>query len=74
LPIRSQADNDLRLHIVLAVRRRETAIDFQTAAASQLDGLDDVSVLRKAAADQRILVTHDKRSMPAALRTLIEEG
>ena len=74
MPIRYQADNDLRRHFVRAVRRREPAIDFQTAQAADLDGMDDLAVLRKTASENRILVSHDKRTMPQALATLMREG
>ena len=73
MPIRYQADNDLRRHFVLAVRRREPAIDFQTAQRAFLDQLDDATVLRRAASEERVLVSHDKRTMPQALKTLLEE-
>jgi Domain of unknown function (DUF5615) len=72
--IRYQADNDLRGHFVRALRRREPAIDFQTAQAANLHGIDDLAVLRKAALEDRILISHDKRSMPQALADLIRQG
>jgi len=74
VPIRYQADNDLRRHFIFAVRRREPAIDFQTAFAAGLDATDDLAVLRKAALEGRILVSHDKRTMPKALASLRHEG
>ena len=74
MAIRFQADNDLRQHIVRALRRQEPAIDFKTADASGFDGLDDLAVLRKAAAEGRILVTHDKRTMPRAMTALLAAG
>ena len=74
MPIRFQADNDLRRHLVWAVKRKEAAVDFQTAQTACLDGMNDLDVLRKAAAEGRILVSHDKRSMPHALATLMGEG
>jgi len=72
--IRFQADNDLRRDIVLAVRRQEPAIDFQTAHAAGLDEMDDFAVLLKAAGEGRILVSHDKRTMPKALAAMQLEG
>ncbi|HME05894.1 MAG TPA: DUF5615 family PIN-like protein [Bryobacteraceae bacterium] len=68
--IRYQADKDLRLQFVRAVRRLEPGIDFQAAQAAGLDGMDDSSVLRQAAAEARILVSHDKRTMSRALASL----
>ncbi len=69
--IRFQADNDLKRIIVDATLRREPQIDFQTAQAARLDGLDDEAVLRQAASQSRILVSHDKRTMPAALASFV---
>jgi hypothetical protein len=74
LSIRFQANNDLKRIIVDAVLRRERRIDFQTAQAARLDNLDDEAVLRLAAAQSRILVSHDKRTMPAALASFVASG
>ena len=74
MSIRFQADNDLKRIIVDATLRREPRIDFQTAQAARLDGLDDQSVLHLAAAQSRILVSHDKRTMPAALASFVAAG
>jgi hypothetical protein len=72
--IRYQADNDLNQLIVAATYRKEPAIDFQTAQKAQLASLDDMTVLERAAADGRILVTHDKRTMPQHLGAFLREG
>lgn len=74
LSIRFQADNDLKRIIVDATLRREPRIDFQTAQAARLDDLDDEAVLRLSAAQSRILVSHDKRTMPKALASFVASG
>jgi len=74
LSIFFQADNDLKRIIVDATLRREPRIDFQTAQATRLDGLDDEAVLRLAASQSRILVSHDKRTMPKALASFVGSG
>ena len=74
MSIRFQADNDLKRIIVDATLRREPRIDFQTAQAARLDGLDDEAVLRLTASQSRILESHDKRTMPAALASFITAG
>jgi predicted nuclease of predicted toxin-antitoxin system len=61
---RFQADADLNEEIVAGVVRREPGLDFQTAAEAALRGLSDHEVLARAAAENRILVTHDRRTMP----------
>jgi len=50
--------------IVTGVLRRETAIDFKTGASAKLAGLLDAQVLELAATERRILVTHDRTSLP----------
>lgn len=69
-----QADNDLKRIIVNATLRLEPRIDFQSAQAALLDGLDDEAVLRQAASQSRILVSHNKRTMPAALASFVASG
>ena len=69
-----QADNDLKRIIVDATLRREPRIDFQTAQAARLDDLDDEAVLRLAASPSRILISHDKRTMPLALASFVASG
>lgn len=58
---RFQADADLNQIIVKAVLRLEPSIDFQTAHVA---GLDDPDVLKLAAQQGRILVSHDRKTMP----------
>jgi hypothetical protein len=72
--IRFQADADLDFDIVLAVRRREQTVDFASAADSGLIGLGDPEVLEIAAQQGRILITHDRRTMPGHLRNRLNGG
>ena len=67
MSIRFQADNDLKRIIVDATLRREPSIDIQSAQAAGLDRLDYELVLRRASEQGRILVSHDKRTMPSRL-------
>ena len=60
-----QADADLNHIIVKATLRREPSIDFQTAHAAALVGVPDADVLALAARAGRVLVTHDRKTMPA---------
>ncbi|HBL13254.1 MAG TPA: hypothetical protein DD379_18015 [Cyanobacteria bacterium UBA11162] len=64
MSIRYQADADLNQTIVTAVWRQEPTIDFQTASAAGLQGLKDLEVLALTAQQGRILVTHDRKTMP----------
>src|SRR5215471_4472267 len=60
---RFQADADLNEDIVMAVLRREPEIDFQTADDAGLRGLPDDAVLALAARENRIVISHDRRTM-----------
>jgi hypothetical protein len=70
--IRFQADADFNQIIVKAVLRREPAIDFKTAPAANLAGLQDPEVLTLAAGEQRILITHDRKTMPTHFAEFIQ--
>jgi len=69
--IRFQADADFNERIVRAVRRRLPAIDFQTASDGGIRGLDDLEVIAAAANEGRIVVTHDRSTMPAHFRNFV---
>jgi len=62
--VRFQADADLNQIIVKASVRREPSIDFQSAQAANLSGLRDEDVLAIAAKEGRLLVTHDRKTIP----------
>ncbi len=64
MPVRFLADADLDVRILLGVKRRQPGVDFQLAAEARLWKLPDPEVLRIAASAGRILVTHDRRTMP----------
>jgi hypothetical protein len=64
--VRFQADADLNQTIVSGVLRRQPEVDFQTAAAAGLEGVSDLEVLAIAVQEGRILVTHDRKTMPSA--------
>jgi hypothetical protein len=62
--IRFQADANFNEDIVAGVLRRLPEIDFQTANEAKLSRLSDPEVLAKAAAEGRILITHDRKTVP----------
>jgi hypothetical protein len=64
MPIRFQGDYDFSGIIIRALLRQEPAIDFQTGHQAGLEGLPDDQVLAVAARDGRILVSHDRTTMP----------
>jgi hypothetical protein len=72
--VRFLADADLNRAIVSGVLRREPSLDFLTAQAAGLRGMNDPEVLALAAERQRVLVSHDVGTMPAHFRALRISG
>jgi predicted nuclease of predicted toxin-antitoxin system len=66
--IRFLADADLNEGIVAGCLRREPEMDFLSANEADLEGVPDPEVLALAAAEDRILVSHDFHTSPARLR------
>jgi hypothetical protein len=72
--IRFLADADLDNAIVQGVRHREPSIDFKSANDAGLEALPDDKVLEIAAGEGRVLVSHDKRTMPVHFAARIRLG
>ncbi len=62
--VRFQADADLRQAIVTGAIRRCPNLDFQSANEVDIEGVQDQNVLTLAAQDGRVLVSHDRKTMP----------
>jgi len=65
-----QADADLKHAIVTGILRRQPTIDFQSANAAGLEAKPDREALTIAAQDG-ILVTHDRKTMPTEFGVFI---
>jgi len=72
--VRFLADASLHHAIVTGCLRREPAMDFASARAAKLEGMSDLNVLTLAAAQGRILVTHDFRTMPLHFAEFLATG
>ena len=68
------ADNDLNDAIVSGTLRRERAIEFERLRDFGLEREPDADVLRFAAGEGLIVVSHDVNSMTAAAFALLEAG
>ena len=68
------ADANLNHDIVKGVLRREPTIDFRMAADTELRRLSDRKVLVLAASEGRIVVSHDRKTMPHAFAEFVEDG
>lgn len=73
MSVRFLADANFDLVILAAAKRREPALDFQTAPGVGLAGLEDPAVLAVAAQEGRVLLTHDVRTMPRHFAAFIGE-
>src|SRR5260370_477827 len=62
--IRYLADANLHDAIVGGCLRREPSMDFLSANDAKLEGVPDPEVLALAAAQGRVLVSHDFQTMP----------
>jgi hypothetical protein len=71
--IRFQADADLSRVVIDGVQRQGPEINFRTAKDASLRGLTDFQVLEIAARDNRILVSHDFKTMPTAFGKFLLE-
>src|SRR5258708_37805362 len=58
-----QADADLNQKIVEGLLRSERAVDFRRARDAGIIGLPDPEVLSIAARENRLLVSHDRKTM-----------
>lgn len=72
--IRFLADASLHHAIVTGCVRREPALDFLSARDAKLDGIADPDVLTLAAAQGRILVSHDFRTLPGHFAAFLAAG
>jgi hypothetical protein len=61
---RFQADADFNHKVVVGLRRRELSVDFLSAREGGVVGFPDPDVLAIAAGAGRILVSHDRKTMP----------
>jgi len=71
--VRFQADADLNEDIVKGVLRREPSVDFRTATVAAFEALSDREVLAISARDGRVLVSHDRRTMPGTFAQFVAE-
>ncbi len=69
---RFQADADFNNKIVTGLRRREPSVDIRGARDGEVIGKLDPEVLLIAADAGRILLTHDRTTMPGYFAELLQ--
>jgi hypothetical protein len=62
------ADADFNHKIVVGLRRRERSVDFHSAHEGGVVGLPDRDELTIAAESGRVLISHDRTTMPGHFR------
>ena len=72
--LRLAADENLTGDIVRGLLRRNQRIDVLRVQDTGLLGADDLRVLAWAAAERRVLVTHDGRTVPRYANQRVEAG
>jgi hypothetical protein len=72
--IRFLTDINFRGDILRGLVRREPAIDVVRAQDVGLDGVADEGVLQWAANADRVLLTHDRATVPASAARMIASG
>lgn len=72
--IRFLADENFNGRIFRALRKQHPKIDIVRIQDENLDGADDPTVLDWAAAERRILLSHDYKTIPGFAMERIEEG
>ncbi len=72
--VRFLSDENFDYVIVQGLRLRQPKIDILTAPQAGILGFPDPAVLAFAAHQDRILVTHDKRTMPDHFAAFLAEG
>ena len=72
MTLQFQADADLNQAIVSGIIRRQAEIDIQASNITNLEGLSDIEVLQLAASLNRVLISHDQRTMPIHFAEFIE--
>ena len=74
MPPRFLADENFNAKIIAGLLRREPSVDFQTAKTAGILGLSDHQVLATAAREGRILVSHDRETMPGHFSRFIADS
>jgi hypothetical protein len=72
--VRFLADENLNVAIVDGVRRHVPEADIITVQEAGLRGMPDERLLEWAAAENRAILTHDARTVPAAVYVGMESG
>ena len=68
------ADEDVNIDIIQGLRAHEPSLDILDVKTAGLRAFPDSALLEIAVQQDRILVTHDRRTMPRHFRERVEAG
>jgi len=68
------ADVSLNHHLITACHRKRAALHFLTAPKAGIEGMSNMDLLRFAAEQDRILISHDVQSLPYDFSRFLESG
>jgi Domain of unknown function (DUF5615) len=71
MKVRFLVDVNVDQNIVDGILRWQPGVDFRSATAANLHGLSDLEELRLAADEGRILITHNRKTIPYAFGKFI---
>lgn len=74
MPPKLLADENFNAKIIVGLLRWEPSVDFQTAKQAGILGLADREVFAVAARERRLLVSHDRETMPGHFSRFIAES
>jgi len=72
--IKIAVDENFDHHILRALLRRVPELDFRTVQGQSMTGAEDPEVLAWAAAEERVLLTHDVRTVTAFAYERVTRG
>ena len=67
-------DEDMNHHVIRGLVRRLPDLDHTTILDLEQTGNDDLAVLETAAAERRLLVSHDVNTMSATFKEFVAAG
>ena len=74
MTVRFLADEDVAGGIIQGLRSREPAVDLLDVKTAGLRGTADPALLELAAKQDRILITHDRQTVPLYFRESLDAG
>ena len=72
--LRWLADENFNNHIVTAIRRKKPRLDLLRAQDAGLSGVSDAWLLKWAAGENRVVLTHDVTTLTAAAYDRVRKG